>query len=32
VADFAAWCKTTGNTLVDQDVVDGVYRFVIAKK
>ena len=32
VADFAAWCKTTGNTLVDHDVVDGVYRFVIAKK
>ena len=32
VADFAAWCTTTGNTLVEQEAVDGVYRFVIAKK
>jgi tRNA 2-thiouridine synthesizing protein A len=32
VADFAAWCTSTGNELVEQDVADGVYRFVIRKK
>ncbi len=31
VADFTAWCKTTGNDLVEQTVDDGVYRFVIRK-
>jgi tRNA 2-thiouridine synthesizing protein A len=31
VADFAAWCKATGNELVEQDAADGVYRFVIRK-
>jgi tRNA 2-thiouridine synthesizing protein A len=32
VADFAAWCTSTGNELVQQDAADGVYRFVIRKK
>jgi tRNA 2-thiouridine synthesizing protein A len=30
--DFAAWCKTTGNELVEQTVEGGVYRFVLKKK
>lgn len=32
VADFAAWCRSTGNELVQQDAADGVFRFVIRKK
>ena len=32
VADFGAWCKSTGNELVEQTETDGVYRFVIRKK
>ena len=32
VADFAAWSRTTGNTLVEQSIVDGVYRFVLRRK
>jgi tRNA 2-thiouridine synthesizing protein A len=32
MADFAAWCKTTGNELVEQNVIDGVFRFVIRKR
>jgi TusA-related sulfurtransferase len=32
VADFTAWCKATGNELVDQSEADGVFRFVIRKK
>jgi tRNA 2-thiouridine synthesizing protein A len=32
VADFAAWCTTTGNELVEQTTDDGVYRFVIRKR
>jgi tRNA 2-thiouridine synthesizing protein A len=32
VADFAAWCKTTGNELVEQTTDDGIYRFVIRKR
>ncbi|HET7235859.1 MAG TPA: sulfurtransferase TusA family protein [Actinomycetota bacterium] len=32
VADFNAWCTSTGNELVDQSDADGVYRFVIRKK
>jgi tRNA 2-thiouridine synthesizing protein A len=32
VADFAAWSRTTGNTLVEQGVADGVYRFVLRRK
>lgn len=31
VADFAAWCRATGNELVEQGEQDGVYRFVIRK-
>ena len=31
VPDFAAWCDTTGNELVEHTSVDGVYRFVIRK-
>jgi tRNA 2-thiouridine synthesizing protein A len=32
VKDFAAWSRTTGNELVEQSVVDGVYRFVLQRK
>lgn len=32
VADFNAWCKSTGNELVEQGDEGGVYRFVIRKK
>jgi tRNA 2-thiouridine synthesizing protein A len=32
VADFQAWCKTTGNELVEQTADDGIYRFVIRKR
>ncbi len=32
VADFAAWCRSTGNELVEQTEQDGVFRFVIRKK
>ncbi|MGZ8566976.1 MAG: sulfurtransferase TusA family protein [Actinomycetota bacterium] len=32
VADFIAWCKATGNELVEQGEEAGVYRFVIRKK
>jgi len=32
VADFAAWCKSTGNELVEQSQDDAVFRFVIRKK
>ena len=32
VADFAAWCTSTGNELVEKDAADGVFRFVIRKK
>ncbi len=31
VKDFAAFCRTTGNELVEQDEGDGVYRFVIKR-
>jgi tRNA 2-thiouridine synthesizing protein A len=31
VPDFAAWCTTTGNELVERTEADGVYRFVIRK-
>lgn len=30
--DFAAWCRATGNELVDQTVDGPVYRFVIRRK
>jgi tRNA 2-thiouridine synthesizing protein A len=32
VADFNAWCKSTGNELVESAEDGGVYRFVIRKK
>jgi tRNA 2-thiouridine synthesizing protein A len=32
VPDFTAWCRTTGNELVEQTVGGGVYRFVIRKR
>lgn len=32
VKDFAAWCKTTGNELIESDVQGTVYRFVLRKK
>jgi len=32
VPDFAAWCTTTGNELVERSEDGGVYRFVIRKK
>jgi len=31
VADFAAWCRSTGNELVEQSEQDAVYRFLIRK-
>jgi tRNA 2-thiouridine synthesizing protein A len=32
VKDFAAWCKATGNELVEQTVDAGIFRFVIRRK
>jgi len=32
VPDFAAWCRSTGNELVEQTEDGGVYRFLIRKK
>jgi tRNA 2-thiouridine synthesizing protein A len=32
VADFQAFCRTTGNDLLEHDQTDNVYRFVIKKK
>jgi tRNA 2-thiouridine synthesizing protein A len=32
VKDFAAWAKTTGNTIVEQSADGGVYRFLMQKK
>ncbi|MGO9392379.1 sulfurtransferase TusA family protein [Rhodoblastus sp.] len=29
VADFAAFCRTTGNELIESTSSDGVYRFLI---
>jgi tRNA 2-thiouridine synthesizing protein A len=31
VADFAAWTRSTGNTLVEQRVEDKVYHFIIRR-
>jgi tRNA 2-thiouridine synthesizing protein A len=31
VKDFAAWTRTTGNAILEQDEDDGVYRFVIKR-
>ncbi|NJD26784.1 MAG: sulfurtransferase TusA family protein [Chloroflexi bacterium] len=30
--DFVAWCRQTGNELVEQSVDGAVYRFVIRRK
>jgi tRNA 2-thiouridine synthesizing protein A len=30
--DFAAWCRATGNQLIDQSADGSVYRFVIRRK
>jgi tRNA 2-thiouridine synthesizing protein A len=32
VPDFGAWCRTTGNELLEQTEETGVYRFLIRKK
>ena len=32
VADFAAFCRTTGNELVEQNETDGIYTYLIRKK
>ena len=31
VKDFAAWTRSTGNTIVEQSVDDGLYRFIIQR-
>ena len=31
VADFAAFCRTTGNELVEQNEADGIYTYLIRK-
>jgi len=31
VADFSAFCRTTGNELVEQSEEGGVYRFILRK-
>jgi len=32
VPDFDAWCRTTGNPLVEQSEEAGVYRFLVQKR
>jgi len=32
IKDVAAWCKATGNELIEQSVDGAVYRFVIRRK
>ncbi len=32
VPDFDAWCRATGNELVESSREDGVFRFVIRKR
>jgi tRNA 2-thiouridine synthesizing protein A len=32
VKDFAAWSRATGNELIESDVRDRVFRFVLRKK
>jgi len=32
VQDFSAWCRSTGNELVEQRRDDGVFRYVIRKR
>ena len=31
VADFAAFCRTTGNELLEQNEADGVFTYLIRK-
>jgi len=31
VADFAAFCRTTGNELVEQSEADGIWTYLIRK-
>ena len=31
VADFGAFCRTTGNELLENSIDDGTYRFIIRK-
>jgi tRNA 2-thiouridine synthesizing protein A len=31
VKDFAAWTRTTGNSILEQSEEDGVYRFLIKR-
>lgn len=31
VADFGAFCRTTGNELLEQNEADGVYTYLIRK-
>lgn len=30
--DFAAWCRSTGNELVEQTMDGSVYRYIIRRK
>jgi tRNA 2-thiouridine synthesizing protein A len=32
VPDFDAWCRSTGNELIEQTADAGVFRFVIRKR
>lgn len=32
VPDFDAWCRSTRNELLEHDVTESVYRFVIRKR
>jgi len=32
IKDVAAWCRSTGNTLIEQTSDGAVYRFVIQRK
>ena len=32
VADFGAWSRSTGNSIVESTAVDGVFRFVLRRK
>ena len=32
VPDFQAWCRATGNELVERTETDGTYRYVIRKR
>jgi len=32
VPDFNAWCRTTGNRLVEQTEEDGVFRFLVQRR